>query len=64
MSHDFKAGQTVRLKSTVKHHTCPAGRDNHRTAVITAVLPAGGLFFGEDLRGCKWWNVVDVELVN
>jgi len=61
----IKAGDTVRLKKNV-NHTCPKERDNYRTAKVRAVLESieGGIFLERDLRGCRYWNVNDLEKVN
>ena len=56
-------GSTVRLRPDVKHHVCPPDRENNKTAVVFAVLSEGRLHLEQDLVGCKWWNVTDVELV-
>lgn len=61
----MKVGDTVRLKKGVVH-TCPKGRRNFRTAEIRAELKDyadGAVFMDRDLRGCKYWNKEDLELV-
>lgn len=59
----FKEGDTIKLKDSVIH-TCPLGRENNRTAKIRSFLAIeGGLFTDRDLRGCRYWNAEDVELV-
>jgi len=64
-TNGFVAGVTVRLRDDVKH-TCPEGRDDNETAVIEMLLPnlaEGALRTEADLRGCRYWNVDDLELV-
>jgi hypothetical protein len=62
----IREGDTVKLKDTVKNHTCPKGRRNHRTAVVRFRLDdyaKGALRMARDLRGCLYWNEEDVEKV-
>lgn len=54
----------VRLRSTVKHHECPEGRVDNKTAVVRDVLSEGRVWLQEDLVGCQWWNLDDLELAN
>ena len=59
---DFKIGDTVKLKASVVHN-CPEGRQNNRTAKISAFLDIaeGAFMTNTDLRGCRYWNLEDVE---
>jgi len=62
----IREGDTVKLKATVKNHTCPKGRRNHRTAIVRARLDSfakGALKMERDLRGCLYWNEEDVVKV-
>lgn len=63
MANEIRRGTVVKLRHGVKHR-CPAGRANHRTARVQEQLTnvEGGLFMERDLRGCRYWNVEDVEL--
>lgn len=61
----FPIGSTVRL-SKDSNHTCPKERDNHRTARIVGHLRSigeGAVLTDRDLRGCRYWNISDLELV-
>lgn len=65
MTTTIKPGDIVRLKRGVTS-SCPVGRDNNVMAQVKTLLPdvEGGLFMEQDLRGCRYWNVADVELVS
>lgn len=61
-------GDTVRLSdSAKKNHTCPKGRKNHRTAVVSARMGpeygVGSRIMDRDLAGCLYWNVDDLVKV-
>lgn len=56
------AKSVVRLRSTVKNHECPEGRVDNKTAVVRAVLTEGRVWLEDDLVGCQWWNIDDLEL--
>lgn len=66
----IKAGDTIRLKRSVKHR-CPDDRTNNTTAVVQCRLDdrqdagaiKGGLCTVEDLRGCRYWNEEDVVVI-
>jgi hypothetical protein len=59
----IRKGDTVELKDSVQHHTCPEGRQNNRTAVIVSVYGEDNdqLMMERDLRGCLYWNKEDVR---
>lgn len=62
----FKTGDTVRLKPDVLEcwEGCPEGREDNHQAVIRAVYGNHGeVWLDQDLRGCKYWNQSDLELV-
>ncbi len=54
----------VRLRATVQNHECPEGRVDNKTAVVRSVLSEGRIWLKEDLAGCQWWNIDDLELAN
>jgi hypothetical protein len=56
-------GSEVKLKASVKNHICPVGRENNKTAKIANIINGNELMMDQDLQGCKWWNIEDVELV-
>lgn len=58
-------GSTIRLKPGTVVGAIPEGRKNHRTAKVRSFLSdiEGGIFTDRDLRGCRYWNISDVELV-
>jgi hypothetical protein len=58
----IKVGDIIRLKTGVVH-ICPEGREDNFTAKVQSLLPRGGIKTEQDLRGCKWWNQDDVEVV-
>lgn len=58
----IQPGDTVKLKKGVKH-TCPEGRDNKRTAVVRSIYNGDNVMMEDDLRGCLYWNIDDLELV-
>lgn len=58
-----KAGDTVRLKPSVKFVRCPEGRVDNKTATVDLASPDGCLRMKEDLRGCRHWNASDVEVL-
>lgn len=55
-------GTKVRLKKHI-NHICPDGRIDNLEAEVSRFLGDGKLFFSEDLRGCQWWHIDDVEKV-
>lgn len=61
----MKIGDRVKLKASVKNHTCPEGRDNNKTAVIWHTYGDDDKCcrMKEDLQGCAYWNKDDLELV-
>ncbi|MND22847.1 hypothetical protein D3C76_165480 [compost metagenome] len=65
----IKIGDTVKLKPgshADMHHECPEGRDNSPTAVIRGFMGSdypGGVVMDQDLRGCRYWNVADLQKV-
>ena len=63
----FHEGTTVRLKKSVKrHHTCPEGRECHKTAKIRKFLSeysSGAVVLDRDLEGGMYWNTEDLEVV-
>lgn len=59
---DMKEFDEVRLKSGVTH-SCPEGREDNDTAIISYVSDEGEVRTYRDLHGCKWWNVEDLEKV-
>jgi len=59
----IKPGDTVRLRNLTKRIGKIEGRQDHRTAVVRAVLEDGGLQMVGDLNCCRYWNVDDVEFV-
>lgn len=50
-------------KAARRHHTCPEGRDNHRTATVVAMWNDGEIKTDRDLRGCRYWNAADLRVV-
>ena len=60
----FKNGDVVKLKDSVKNHVCPEGRDDNQTAVVFTTYGEDGraVMLVEDLRGCRYWNMDDLEL--
>lgn len=52
----------VKLKAERQPHTCPEGREDNATATVLAILSDGRLHLSQDLHGCRWWNIDDVEL--
>lgn len=65
MQTQIMPGDVVRLKADVTH-TCPPGREDNETATVRTRLQdvEGGLMMAEDLRGCRFWNVADLEIVH
>ena len=63
--HTFKEGDTVKLSLSVKNHECPEGRDDNSTAVIRATYGEDGrcCHLDQDLHGCRFWNMDDLEPV-
>jgi hypothetical protein len=61
----FKHGQVVKLKDSVNNHVCPEGRDDNETAVVFTTYgdANSSVMTVEDLRGCRYWNEDDLELV-
>lgn len=62
--HSFKVGDTVQLTDIARlSHRCPKGRNNFATARIQAFLSdtEGGVFLDRDLKGCRYWNVEDLN---
>lgn len=63
---EFKPGTVVRLKPTVEVGPIPKGRADNETATIRANVSqysAGAVFTEQDLRGCRFWNIEDLEVV-
>lgn len=60
----IKPGDTVKLSPLVKNHTCPEGRDDNDTATVSTTYGVGGrsVQLNEDLHGCKYWNMDDLDL--
>ncbi|EFX60458.1 hypothetical protein DAPPUDRAFT_343670 [Daphnia pulex] len=60
----FLKGDTVKLKRGVKAVSDHA-EHNNKTAEISACLEdiEGGLFLRDGLKGCRYWNVDDVLLL-
>lgn len=58
----IREGDVVELRPGVKH-TCPAGRQNNRTAAVRHVGAYGGLIMERDLRGALYWHESDVQRV-
>lgn len=60
-----KVGDIISLRSGMKY-TCPEDRENNRFAVVDAVdlYGCGGIMTDRDLRGCRFWNEDDVEVVS
>ncbi|MDU8350604.1 hypothetical protein RYA05_01725 [Pseudomonas syringae pv. actinidiae] len=58
----IKEGSTVKLKASVRHVRCPEGREDNHSAKVRTVMSDGRLMMDQDLRGCKHWNIEDVEL--
>lgn len=61
----MKVGDKVRLKKCVHIGKVPEGRENNRTARIEMLLEdiEGGVKTDRDLRGMRYWNVEDLEVV-
>ena len=64
-SQKIRVGTEVKVKHGVIH-TCPKGRENHRTAKIQTFLSDtdGGVMVDRDLRGCLYWNLEDLEAIH
>lgn len=62
----IKVGDVVRLKKGFYVGRVAEGRQDNRTATVRSLLTdiEGGLFMDRDLRGCRYWNVEDVEVVS
>lgn len=65
----INVGDTVELKPMSHagmHHVCPEGRTNNVSATVRAFMGEdcpGGLVMDQDLRGCLYWNINDVQKV-
>lgn len=65
----IKEGDTVELKPMSHagmHHECPEGRTDNKTAVIRGFMGddyPGGVVMVDDLRGCRFWNIQDLQKV-
>jgi hypothetical protein len=62
----LKKGDTVQLKPDVlaSWDGCPDGReDNHQANIRACYGKDGEVWLDQDLRGCKYWNQADLELV-
>ena len=62
----LKVGDRVQLKKSVKHVNCPEGREDNTTAIIQEFMCgqySGGVVLRHDLRGMRYWNEDDLELV-
>jgi len=49
------------------NHSCPEGRDNHRTAHIVSYIKdygEGAVMLDRDLHGCRFWNIEVLEAVD
>lgn len=60
----IREGSTVKLKASVSHVVCPEGREDNQTAQVRTAMSGGRLMMAQDLRGCKHWNIDDVELAD
>jgi len=62
----IEIGKTVSLRKSVKHHTCPEGRENNKTAIVVGHIYGDNtcLWLNRDLRGCRGWNEADVNVVS
>ena len=68
MSHTFKVGDVVALKSEIREYMgqIPADRKDHKTATVmdlTDTYYENGLLLDRDLGGCQLWKSDEVELV-
>ena len=61
----MKAGDRVKLKKSIKNHTRPEGREDNKTAIIWHTYGEDGkcCHMKEDLEGCAYWNMDDLEIV-
>lgn len=65
----IKVGDTVELNPLSHagmHHQCPEGRADNKTAVIRNFMGEaypGGVVVEDDLRGCRFWNINDLQKV-
>lgn len=58
-------GTTVKLKRGIRVKV-PEGREDNRQARILTMLPSlgeGAVFMDRDLRGCRYWNLDDLEVI-
>jgi hypothetical protein len=59
----FRIGDEVELRPDVDTGwKCPNGRENNKTAIIEHIGGGGEVRTDKDLRGCRWWNVNDLQL--
>lgn len=60
----FKAGDKVKLKEDCEAIGGMPHHDN-KEATITRLLDEveGGVFLDDGLRGCRYWNIKDLEHV-
>lgn len=66
MDHDFKVGDAVKLKEQKERiHRCPKDRVDNPTGIISSFIASieGGVMMKDDLRGCKFWTVEDLEKI-
>jgi hypothetical protein len=62
MNRKLKIGDKVSLTEEAnKSQVCPKGRTNNRSATIDALIESGGVRTDRDLRGCRYWNVADLQ---
>jgi hypothetical protein len=65
----IKVGDTVELKPCSHagmYHQCPEERADNPTAVIRGFMGddyPGGVVMEQDLRGCRYWNIADLQKV-
>lgn len=64
MNSSITIGTTIRLLPAVAAGwQCPEGRQDNKTATVAALLEDGGIRTDDDLGGCRYWHVSDVEAV-
>jgi hypothetical protein len=65
-SEDLATGDVVRLRPGVRHFDGQLGPsfDNYSAAITSFLRDVkGGIYLSAGLRGCRYWNIADVEKV-
>lgn len=61
----IRPGTVVKAKKGVKTRILP-GRENNRKAKVLTMIPSmgdGAVYLDRDLRGCRYWNLADLEVL-